>query len=73
MTSWKTTTAAIVGCTAGFITFTPQYFHPMVVDLAKYIMIGGFATIGILGKDADVHSTVAQVQTSTKQEAEKQS
>ncbi len=65
MKNWKTTAAAIFGCAAGFVAFTPEYFHPFVVALAKYAMIGGFAAIGIMGKDASTQPTADEVQKST--------
>lgn len=65
MKSWKTTTGAVIGIVAGFVAFSPQWFHPFVVDVAKYVMVGGLAAIGILGKDADVHSTYPEVREAT--------
>jgi len=52
MKNWRTTAAGITGAVAGFVAFSPHWFHPLVVDVAKYIMIGGLAAVGILGKDA---------------------
>jgi hypothetical protein len=65
MKNWKTTTAAVVGIVAGFVTFSPQWFHPLIVDIAKYVMVGGFAAIGIMGKDASTQPTADEVQKST--------
>lgn len=69
MRSWKTTISGLVTCAAGFIAFTPSHFPPIVVDLAKYIMVGGAAAIGLFGKDSTVHSTVAETEHASDQKA----
>jgi hypothetical protein len=51
MNSWKTTAAAVVSALAGFVLFSPSYFPPWAVDLAKYAMVGGLAAFGIFAKD----------------------
>jgi hypothetical protein len=52
--NWKTTTAGIVALACGFVTFSPELFArwPLAIALAKYAMVGGFASVGILAKDA---------------------
>ncbi len=49
MRDLKTTLPAIVAAAAGFIAFSPEDFHayPVLVHLAKYIMSGGLAVLGI--------------------------
>jgi hypothetical protein len=50
---WKTTAAGIVMAVAGFVAFSPSLFvrWPWVVDVAKYLMVGGGASIGLLARD----------------------
>ena len=54
MKNWKTTATGLIAAAAGFIAFQPDLFAawPFVVALAKYIMVGGLAALGIVGKDA---------------------
>jgi predicted exporter len=54
MSNWKTTAAGVITAAAGFIAFKPELFAkwPAVVALAQYVMIGGLATLGIVGRDA---------------------
>lgn len=63
--NWKTTLTACVAAAAGFVTFSSAHFSPLVVDLAKYIMLGGMAGLGIFAKDATTHSTEAEVSKAT--------
>ena len=61
MQSWKTTVSGLVTAAAGFVLFKPEHFTawPWVVDLAKYIMLGGIACLGIFGKDSNVTGAAA--------------
>ena len=68
MKNWKTTTTGLVTAFFGFVLFSPQYFPPWVIDVAKYAVVGGLAGIGLLAKDYSSHSTVAQVETETVKE-----
>jgi hypothetical protein len=65
--SWKTTTAGLITALAGFVLFSPATFQhwPWVADLAKYIMVGGFAALGLVSKDSTEHSTITEVEKST--------
>lgn len=65
MKNWRTTVTGVATALFGFVMFSPQYFPPWMVDLAKYATIGGLAMLGIVGKDFNVHSTVEEVQSST--------
>ena len=51
MRSWKTTVSGIVTAAAGFVLFSPDTFAawPWLIELAKYIAIGGAACLGIFG------------------------
>jgi hypothetical protein len=53
-TSWKTALCAMIAAAAGFVLFTPQYFPPIAVDIAKYVMLGGLAAFGVYAKDYNV-------------------
>ncbi len=65
MTNWRSSVAAWIAAAAGFVLFSPQWFHPAIIDVAKYIFAGGLAAFGILVKDAAVHSTEGQVKIAT--------
>jgi hypothetical protein len=67
--NWKTSAAAVVGIVFGFVAFSPEHFQqwPWLISLAKYVMLGGLASIGIMAKDSTNHSTLAQVKESTKE------
>jgi hypothetical protein len=54
-TSWHTTVAGIVTAAFGFVLFSPDLFEhwPWLIALAKYVTVGGLATMGIAGRDAD--------------------
>ena len=65
--SWKTTVCGLILALAGFVMFTPETFSqwPWLVSLAKYVMLGGFAALGVVGKDYSQHSTQAEVTQAT--------
>ena len=48
----KTTVAGLVTAIFAFVLFSPQYFPPWLVDLAKFGMAGGLTSMGVLSKDA---------------------
>ncbi len=54
--SWKTTLLGLISAAAGFVAFSPALFAkwPWVNEVAKYIMVGGMAGIGIAAKDSAV-------------------
>ena len=53
--SWKTTLIGLVSAAAGFVAFSPALFvkWPWVNEVAKYIMVGGLAGLGLAAKDTD--------------------
>lgn len=63
MKNWKTTTFALIAAAAGFIAMHPMYtaHYPIINDIAGYIMVGGFAGLGLSAKDSSTHSTGAEV------------
>ena len=56
MNNWKTTITALISALAGFVLFSPQYFPPYAIDVAKYIMVGGLMTFGLVAGDYNVSS-----------------
>ncbi len=69
MTNWRSSTAAAITALASFVLFSPQWFHPAIIDVAKFIFAGGLTAFGILVKDAAVHSTEGQVKVATAEKA----
>ncbi len=63
--NWKTTLSGSIAAAALFVTSYPAHFNQLEIDLAKFIMIGGLAGIGIFAKDASTHSTAADVEKAT--------
>jgi hypothetical protein len=65
--SWKTTVCGIIMALAGWVVFSPETFQqwPWIISLAKYIMLGGFAALGVVSKDSSQHSTQAEVTQAT--------
>ena len=63
--NWKTALSGILTALFGFILFSPQYFPPWMLDLAKYAMVGGLISLGITAKDYSTHSTATQVNQAT--------
>ncbi len=53
-TSWKSAIAGGISALAAFVLFSPSYFPPWAVDLAKVAMVGGLAAFGIVAKDYNV-------------------
>lgn len=51
--NWKTSVSALVSVAAGFVAFSPDLFthFPAVVEIAKYIALGGVASLGITAAD----------------------
>lgn len=48
---WKTSLAGIATAFFGFVLFSPEHFPVWAVDLAKYAMLGGLASMGVLARD----------------------
>jgi len=57
MRSWKTTLIGLATALFGFILFSPQYFPPWMIDVAKYATVGGLASLGYMAKDYNVTGT----------------
>ncbi len=57
--SWKTTIFGLIIAVAGFVLFSPETFAqwPWMVSLAKYVMLGGFAGLGLSARDFNVRSS----------------
>jgi hypothetical protein len=74
MKNVKTTVFALVAAAAGFIAISPDLFahYPVLLAVAKYVMAGGLAGLGLAAKDSTSHSTVAEVENETAKDAEKQ-
>jgi hypothetical protein len=51
---WKSTVAGLLTAFFGFVLFSPEHFQnmPWLIDLAKYGVVGGLASMGIVGRDA---------------------
>jgi hypothetical protein len=49
----KTTIFSLIAAGAGFVVFSPEIFahQPVIVALAKYVMVGGLAGLGITARD----------------------
>ena len=55
--SWRTTLSGLITAVAGFVVVEPSLFqtqHPYIFALSKYVMVGGFAAIGLFAKDSVV-------------------
>lgn len=46
-TDWKTTVPAVISAFFGFVLFKPEYFFPVVQDIAAYVFAGGLTVFGI--------------------------
>jgi hypothetical protein len=53
--SWKTTLVGVVSAIFVLVVFNPQWFSavPWLVPLAKIVVVGGLACLGIVSKDYD--------------------
>jgi len=52
--SWKPSLMGILAALFGFVAFSPDLFPHWLVEVSKYIAVGGFAGIGIAAKGAGV-------------------
>lgn len=50
----KTTAFGIASAGAAFVFMHPQYFSPVAVDVASFVIAGGLAGMGLAGKDHNV-------------------
>jgi hypothetical protein len=54
MKSWKTTIIGIIASFTGFVAFSPDTFggeKALIVQISRYIHLGGLAALGITAKD----------------------
>jgi hypothetical protein len=52
--NWKTTSIGGVIAASGYISMFPGGFDENAVNLARFVNLGGMASLGIVSKDADV-------------------
>jgi hypothetical protein len=61
MKNWKTTLFACLTAFFAFVLFDPQWFHPVLVSIAKFGAAGGLVGLGLFSKDNNVTGgTVSQ-------------
>jgi hypothetical protein len=65
--NWKSTLFGCITAFFGFVLFSPGTFshYPWVIELSKYAFAGGLASLGIVTKDYNVHSTSSEVKAAT--------
>lgn len=51
--NWKTTTIGATLSITGYIAMFPSGFDTNLVNLSRYISLGGLSALGIAAKDAD--------------------
>ncbi|MBW4666464.1 MAG: hypothetical protein KME60_03210 [Cyanomargarita calcarea GSE-NOS-MK-12-04C] len=56
--NWKTTTIGSVTAVSGYIAMFPVGFTAEAVNLARYIQVGGFASLGLVSRDFDTEKRV---------------
>lgn len=73
MKNWKTGAAGLATAFFGFVLFSPEQFQhfPWLISLAKYAIAGGLASMGLMSKDFNSHSTVTEVNVASDKEAAK--
>ncbi len=50
--NWKSSSAGVVlAVFLGFVLFAPQYFPAWLIDVAKYVALGGAAALGLSATD----------------------
>jgi hypothetical protein len=72
MKSWRTTLSGAISSGAALVlalSTSGVVMPKWIVVAAGFVMAGGFAAIGIVGKDSAVHSTITEVQASTASQA----
>jgi hypothetical protein len=60
MKNWKTFVSALITAFFGFVLFSPGYFAPWLVDVAKFATAGGLLAFGLFAKDHDVSGGTKQ-------------
>jgi predicted exporter len=56
--NWKTTTIGSVTAISGYIAMFPVGFTAEAVNLARYIQVGGLASLGLVSRDFDTEKRV---------------
>jgi predicted exporter len=51
--NWKTTTVGSITAVTGYIAMFPAGFKDEVVNVSRYIQVGGLASLGLVSKDFD--------------------
>lgn len=51
LSSWKSTSSGLIAAFFLFVAFKPQYFPPILNDIAAFMIAGGLASLGINTKD----------------------
>ncbi len=49
--NWKTTTIGAILSLAGYIAMFPNGWRQEVVNVSRYVSVGGLASLGIVSKD----------------------
>jgi hypothetical protein len=52
--NWKTTTVGGVLAISGYISMFPTGYPENAVNMARFINLGGMASLGVVAKDGDV-------------------
>lgn len=65
--NWKTSVTSVITASFGFVVFSPELFvhMPWLVAISKYAMVGGLAAMGVMSKDFNAHSTIAETEAAT--------
>ncbi len=51
--NWKTTTVGCITAASGYIAMFPAGFKTELVNICKYIQVGGVASLGLVSRDFD--------------------
>ena len=49
--NWKTTTIGAILSVSGYIAMFPNGWRQEVVNVSRYVSVGGLASLGIVSKD----------------------
>ena len=51
--NWKTSLIGVIVSVTGYIATFPDGFQKDIVNVSKYVSVGGLASLGIVAKDVD--------------------